>query len=435
MPKHFYILTFLTFLSLKGLSTENDYISTSSGKVAGYIDNKVINYDDIPYAKPPVGSLRWKAPQELANPNSIIQKKDNNFCIQEPSDMGGAPGEGILTGTEDCLYLDIKTPKNKKSELLPVMFWIHGGGNTSGLKDLYDYSTMVNRHDVIVVTINYRLGAFGWFSHPSIQGNQSGIDKTSNFGTLDIIEALKWVNKNIESFGGDSNNITIFGESAGGHNVLSLLVAPQARGLFHKAISQSGYTTSVSTDQAFIIEKSSPIFDHTSNEVVKRLFPNYNDLSSKQLYEKLLALSAESFFSEYSDKSNLEVPLLTNDGIVIPKEGLEKALGNKDHLSDVPFMAGSNRDEVKLWIGSAEYFVKLDYSLLGSILGIPRVSLKDEDSFEAFNYYRSEAWKIRGVVEPISALNAIGNKNTYAYRYDWDDHRRFIVADFKKLSP
>ena len=433
MPKHFYILTFLTFLSLKGLSTENDYISTSSGKVAGYIDNKVINYDDIPYAKPPVGSLRWKAPQELANPNSIIQKKDNNFCIQEPSDMGGAPGEGILTGTEDCLYLDIKTPKNKKSELLPVMFWIHGGGNTSGLKDLYDYSTMVNRHDVIVVTINYRLGAFGWFSHPSIQGNQSGIDKTSNFGTLDIIEALKWVNKNIESFGGDLNNITIFGESAGGHNVLSLLVAPQARGLFHKAISQSGYTTSVSTDQAFIIEKSSPIFDHTSNEVVKRLFPNYNDLSSKQLYEKLLALSAESFFSEYSDKSNLEVPLLTNDGIVIPKEGLEKALGNKDHLSDVPFMAGSNRDEVKLWIGSAEYFVKLDYSLLGSILGIPRVSLKDEDSFEAFNYYRSEAWKIRGVVEPISALNAIGNKNTYAYRYDWDDHRRFIVADFKKL--
>ena len=143
MPKHFYILTFLTFFSLQGLSTENDYISTSSGKVAGYIENKVINFDDIPYAKPPVGSLRWKAPQKLVNPNSIIQKKDNNFCIQEPSDMGGAPGEGILTGTEDCLYLDIKTPKNKKSELLPVMFWIHGGGNTSGLKDLYDYSTMV----------------------------------------------------------------------------------------------------------------------------------------------------------------------------------------------------------------------------------------------------------------------------------------------------
>jgi len=105
---------------------------------------------------------------------------------------------------------------------------------------------MVNRHDVIVVTINYRLGAFGWFTHPAIQGIHKGIDKTSNFGTLDIIEALKWVNRNIQLFGGDPNNITIFGESAGGHNVLSLMVAPQANGLFHKAISQSGYTTSMS---------------------------------------------------------------------------------------------------------------------------------------------------------------------------------------------
>ena len=435
MPKkEFYILTFFTLFFLASfVKAENDFIQTSSGKVKGYFDNKVINYDDIPYAKPPVGNLRWKAPRELSDPDNIIENKENNFCIQEPSSMGGAPGEGILTGTEDCLYLDIKTPNKNSTKLLPVMFWIHGGGNTSGLKDLYDYSTMVNRHDVIVVTINYRLGAFGWFTHPAVQGNQSGIDKTSNFGTLDIIEALKWVNNNIELFGGDANNITIFGESAGGHNVLSLLVSPQAKGLFHKAISQSGYTTSVSTEHAFAIEKANPISDHTSNEVVKRLFNNYKNMTSPELYEELLELTAEEFFSEYSDKSNLEVPLLTNDGIVIPKEGLEKALENPEHLNDVPFMAGSNRDEVKLWIGTAEYFVKLDYSFIGSILGIPRVRLKDEDAFEAFNYYRSEAWKIRGVIEPIASLNKAGINNTYAYRFDWDDHRRFVVADFKKL--
>jgi len=435
MPKkEFYILTFFTLFFLASfVKAENDFIQTSSGKVKGYFDNKVINYDDIPYAKPPVGNLRWKAPRELSDPDNIIENKENNFCIQEPSSMGGAPGEGILTGTEDCLYLDIKTPNKNSTKLLPVMFWIHGGGNTSGLKDLYDYSTMVNRHDVIVVTINYRLGAFGWFTHPAVQGNQSGIDKTSNFGTLDIIEALKWVNNNIELFGGDANNITIFGESAGGHNVLSLLVSPQAKGLFHKAISQSGYTTSVSTEHAFAIEKTNPISNHTSNEVVKRLFNNYKNMTSPELYEELLELTAEEFFSEYSDKSNLEVPLLTNDGIVIPKEGLEKALKNPEHLNDVPFMAGSNRDEVKLWIGTAEYFVKLDYSFIGSILGIPRVRLKDEDAFEAFNYYRSEAWKIRGVIEPIASLNKAGINNTYAYRFDWDDHRRFVVADFKKL--
>jgi para-nitrobenzyl esterase len=435
MPKKdLYILIFFLLFNLEiNALDNNDYVSTSSGKVQGYLENKVINYDDIPYAKPPVGDLRWKAPREILSSDEIIKNKDNNFCIQEPSSMGGAPGEGILAGSEDCLYLDIKTPKKKSSELLPVMFWIHGGGNTSGLKDLYDYSTMVNRHDVIVVTINYRLGALGWFTHPSIQGNQQGLDKASNFGTLDIIQALKWVNKNIELFGGDSNNITIFGESAGGHNVLSLMVSPQAKGLFNKAISQSGYTTSASTGEAFTIDETHPTFNHTSNEVVKRLIGNHDSLSSEDLYKRLLGLSAEEFFSEYSDKSNLEVPLLTNDGIVIPLEGLEKALSNSSHVSDVPFMAGSNRDEVKLWIGTAEYFVKLDYSFFGSILGIPRVTLKDEDAFEAFNYYRSEAWKVRGVIEPISSLNKVGSENTYAYKFDWDDHRRFIVADFKKL--
>jgi para-nitrobenzyl esterase len=435
MPKkELYILTFFLLFSFEISAQKiDDFVSTSSGKVQGYLENKVMNYDDIPYAKPPVGDLRWKAPREILDSERVIENKDNNFCIQEPSSMGGAPGEGILTGSEDCLYLDIKTPKKKSSELLPVMFWIHGGGNTSGLKDLYDYSKMVARHDVIVVTINYRLGAFGWFTHPSIQGNQEGLDKASNFGTLDIIQALKWVNKNIELFGGDSNNITIFGESAGGHNVLSLMVSPQAKGLFHKAISQSGYTTSASTGEAFAIDKTHPTFNHTSNEVVKRLINNHYSLSSEDLYKRLLGLSAEEFFSEYSDKSNLEVPLLTNDGIVIPSEGLEKALSNSSYVSDVPFMAGSNRDEVKLWIGTAKYFVKLDYSFFGSILGIPRVTLKDEDAFEAFNYYRSEAWKVRGVIEPISLLNKVGSKNTYAYKFDWDDHRRFIVADFKKL--
>ncbi|MDA9045603.1 carboxylesterase family protein [Gammaproteobacteria bacterium] len=432
MPKkNLFFLTFLFLLSPLSIAKEIDnFVLTSSGQVQGYIKNKVINYDDIPYAQPPIGNLRWKAPRELLNANEIIKSQDYNFCIQEPSSMGGAPGEGFITGTEDCLYLDIKKPKKKSSKLLPVMFWIHGGGNTSGLKDLYDFSKMVNRHDVIVVTINYRLGAFGWFTHPAIQGIHKGIDKTSNFGTLDIIEALKWVNRNIQLFGGDPNNITVFGESAGGHNVLSLMVAPQANGLFHKAISQSGYTTSMSAEHAHINNNDNPTFNHTSNEVVKRLVLNSDKMSYLELNKELYSLTAEEFFSDYSDKSNLEVPLLTNDGIVIPKVGLEKALKNS---KNVPFMAGSNRDEVKLWLAAAEYFVELDYSLFGSILDIPKVKIKNEASFEAFNFYRSEAWKIRGVIEPISSLNIAGNLNTYAYRFDWDDHRRFFIADFRKL--
>ena len=435
MPKFFSnILIFLTlFIANIYANDDKNFIKTSSGSVNGYLQNKVVNYDDIPYAIPPVGSLRWKAPRELNTPDQIIKSKEGNHCVQEPSSMGGAAGNGIFTGSEDCLYLDIKTPKKNLSKLLPVMFWIHGGGNTSGLKDIYNFSKMVHRHDVIVVTINYRLGAFGWFTHPAIQDNHEGLDKTSNFGTLDIIEALKWVNNNIKLFGGDPSNITIFGESAGGHNVLSLLVAPQSNGLFHKAISQSGYSTSTSKNHAHINNIDHPTYNHTSNEVIKRLIPNSEKISSLELNKKLYSFTAKEFFSDYSDKSNLEVPLLTNDGIVIPKVGLEKALKDRAYVKNVPFIAGSNRDEVKLWIAAAEYFVKLDYSVIGSILGIPKVKLKNEASFEAFNYYRSEAWKIRGVIEPISSLNTAGNLNTYAYRYDWDDHRRFFIADFKKL--
>jgi len=435
MPnKYFYILILLSLFSLSIYADkEKNFIHTTSGSIQGYVKNKVVNFDDIPYAIPPVGSLRWKAPRELIAKDNIIHKKNGNHCVQEPSSMGGAPGSDILTGTEDCLYLDIKAPKQISPQSLPVMFWIHGGGNTSGLKDIYNFSTMVNRHDVIVVTINYRLGAFGWFSHPAIQDQHEGIDKTSNFGTLDIVEALRWVKNNIEFFGGDPNNITIFGESAGGHNVLSLMVAPQAKGLFHKAISQSGYTTSVSKKHAYINHIDNPTFNHTSNEVVKRLIPNSGKISLTELNKELYSLTAREFFSVYSDKSNLEVPLLTNDEIVIPKVGLEKALKDSKYINNVPFMAGSNRDEVKLWIAAAEYFVELDFSMIGSILGIPRVRLKNEASFEAFNYYRSEAWKIRGVIEPISSLNIANNLNTYAYRYDWDDHRRFFIADFKKL--
>ena len=435
MPNFFFnSLIFLTiFIADIYANDDKYYIKTSSGSINGYLKSKVVNYDDIPYAIPPIGSLRWKAPRELNTPYQIIKSKEGNHCVQEPSSMGGAPGKGLLTGTEDCLYLDIKIPKKSSTKLLPVMFWIHGGGNTSGLKDIYNFSKMVDRHDVIVVTINYRLGAFGWFTHPAIQDNHEGIDKTSNFGTLDIIEALTWVNKNIELFGGDPSNITIFGESAGGHNVLSLIVAPQSKGLFHKAISQSGYTTSTSKEHAHINNIDHPTFNHTSNEVTKRLILDSEKISSLELNKKLYSLTAKEFFSEYSDKSNLEVPLLTNDGIVIPKVGLEKALKDRAYIKNVPFMAGSNRDEVKLWIAAAEYFVELDYSLIGSILGIPKVKLKNEAAFEAFNYYRSEAWKIRGVIEPISSLNTVGNLNTYVYRYDWDDHRRFFIADFKKL--
>ena len=420
------------------IANAENSIETSSGIIEGYKKGRVLYWEDIPYAKPPIDELRWKAPRTINNSKKIILPKENNYCVQRPSSLGGPGGEGLYVGTEDCLYLDISAPARKKSELLPVMFWIHGGGNTSGLKDLYDFNKMVKKHNVIVVRINYRLGPFGWFYHPSIQDLQTDIDKTSNFGTLDIIAALNWVKRNIIHFGGDPDNVTIFGESAGGHNVLSLLVSNKAKGLFHKAISMSGYTTTISPQDAYKQNKKSSTSSHTSSEIIKKIIRELDEgketYLNKEIRDILLNLTTEDFFKHYANRETYEeIPLLMSDVIVIPQMGLRAALYEKDFVNKVPTIAGSNRDEVKLWLATAEYFVELKYSPVGSVLKIPNVRLKDKEAFEAFNYYRSSAWKIRGVDVPLKGLHTAGNNDLYAYRYDWDDHRRYVVADFKEL--
>ena len=434
-----YLLHILVLLYAISLSASENTITTSSGKVSAQNKNGVLFFEDIPYAQPPVGYLRWKAPREIKSSKLEIKPKKDNFCVQRPSNLGGIDRERDFVGTEDCLYLDIHKPK-KQTKKLPVMFWIHGGGNTSGYKDIYDFSKMVKKHNVLVVRINYRLGPFGWFYHPAIQNIQSGIDKTSNFGTLDIITALKWVKQNIELFGGDSKNITIFGESAGGHNVLSLMVSQSANGLFHKAISMSGYTTTITQEKSYRQFVNSSTSEFSSWNVVNKILDDKNQpglqesYSENELRDILLTLSTEDFFKHYSVRETYqELPLLQSDGIVIPKEGLDKALSNPKYAKNIPIIAGSTRDEVKLWLASAKYFVDLDYSILGTIFRIPKVILKDEDAFSAFNYYRSAAWKIRGVDYPLQSLSEAGNINLYAYRYDWDDHRQFLIADFKKL--
>ena len=435
--KKLYLIIFISFfVSLQG---DQLTISTSSGDVSGSNKNRVIVWEDIPYAEPPVGDLRWKAPRSINIPRNI-KPIDNNFCVQRPSSLGGVDGDGDYVGNEDCLYLDIFAPKKVSLEKLPVMFWIHGGGNTSGLKDLYDFSKMVRKHNVIVVRLNYRLGPLGWFHHPAIQNMQTKLDKTSNFGILDIIAALKWTQNNISLFNGDKENITIFGESAGGHNVLSLIGSKRAKGLFHKAISMSGYTTSITPDDAYRQKTKSSTSDFSSWEIVNKIIldqdisKKQDEMSNKEIRSILKNLSTDDFFKHYVNrKSYQELPLTTSDGIVISKSGLQKSLSDANYVNNVPIILGSNLDEVKLWLSTAEYFIEVDYSFIGSIIGLPKVILKDKDAFEAFNYYRSMAWKIRGVDDPLNSFLRTGNKELFAYRFDWDDHRRLFVADFKNI--
>ena len=137
----------LTITTISFFVNGNYSVSTSSGITEGQLNGKVISWHDIPYAQPPVGDLRWRAPKELISPNLNIEPKDDNFCVQKTSSLGGSSqfSDKSISGTEDCLYLDIFAPKNNKNNPLPVMFWIHGGGNTSGLKDLYEFNKMVKK--------------------------------------------------------------------------------------------------------------------------------------------------------------------------------------------------------------------------------------------------------------------------------------------------
>ena len=361
-------------------------VTTSSGVSQGKLNKNVVTWEDIPYAIPPEGDLRWKAPRAFISPESNIQPQDGNGCLQKASIYAGIQGEGIV-GQEDCLYLDIKAPVNNLNRRLPVMFWIHGGGNTSGVKDYYDFSELIREHEVLVVTINYRLGPMGWFTHPAIQGLQNGIDKTSNFGTLDIMEALKWVQNNIQNFGGDPNNITIFGESAGGNNVLSLLASPMGNGLFHKAISQSGYTTSFTKEEAIgtnqkgaVVNRlgSDPVlssYDLSGYGRIKNLFKNDPNKYAQEYQLYLRSIDGKALLEIYEKLSKDtydRLPLLTRDGIATHIDGVSAGLAASAEKNNIPVIAGSNKDELSLWLGSNRYFVNASYPLT-RLVPIPKI--------------------------------------------------------------
>ena len=223
------------------LPQATDHVQTATGLVEGIKGavSGVREFRGIPYAAPPVGPLRWKAPQPAASWTGV-RKSDQfgNRCIQ--TNPFGDMVWRSAAESEDCLYLSVWTPATSAGARLPVMFWIHGGGFFSGASDegRHEGSTLASK-GVVVVEINYRLGLMGFLSHPELTA-ESPTKTSGNYGLLDQVAALQWVKANIAAFGGDPNLVTIFGESAGSLSVSALMASPLANGLFHRAIGQSG---------------------------------------------------------------------------------------------------------------------------------------------------------------------------------------------------
>ena len=391
-------------------STSYIQVETPNGDVLGIEEENLYVFKGLAYAKAPVGELRWKAPRDVAISNEIIDATEfKSECIQ-PASESFISNWNVSVGNEDCLFLNIYVPKNQtdiNKNKFPVMFWIHGGSNIWGSGDFYDYSKLATDKQVIVITVNYRLGLFGWFSSEHLRNTSDGLDQSSNFGQLDLIKGLEWVNENIASFGGDASNVTIFGESAGGHNVLTLLASPLADGLFHKAISQSGYVSSYSQDFAENVSELSS--KNIFKDDIKFL------VDDQDVADYLRSLSPEEIYQRFKKTADEYVypitPITIRDGIVVPKEGIYEALEDIDE--DLVVVAGTNKDEMNFWYIRSDYF----YNSTGEII----LRLKrSEDNLKSWIKYRSDIWRFKGAEEPLRRMSK-ANDNLYSYRFDWDE--------------
>jgi para-nitrobenzyl esterase len=220
--------------------SEPGVVMTENGGVRGVASGEVVAFKGIPFAQAPVGDLRWRAPQPASDWQGVRDAAAYGpDCQQEPFPGDAAP-LGV-TPAEDCLYLNVWAPADRGDEPLPVMFWIYGGGFVNGGASpaVYDGSEFA-RNDVILVSANYRVGRFGFFAHPALTAENADGGRLGNYAVMDQIAALEWIQRNINAFGGDPENVTVFGESAGGFSVHYLMTSPLADGLFAKAIAESG---------------------------------------------------------------------------------------------------------------------------------------------------------------------------------------------------
>ena len=403
----------------------------------------------IPYVQPPTGERRWRAPQPL--PPWTETREALAFgspCPQYASAFGGVPGkEGTIVGNEDCLYLNVYAPRFAGADIpagsqrLPVMLWIHGGGNSIGEAGFYRAGKLAADERVIVVTTNYRLGPLGWMRHEALRDGATPEEQSGNFATLDLIAALRWIHDNIAAFGGNPDNVTIFGESAGGLNTYTLLLAPPAKGLFHRAISQSGGLWMYSPAAAeHFTDDAEPGDAHSSNEILLALLQRDGTASDRATARaKLAAMSPAEIaaylrgktpddvlavYTPFPGNGMLDMPKAFRDGTVIPAGDPLAQFARADGWNQVPVIVGTNRDENRLFMFGDPHWVRRWFWV------VPR--LTNEPLYVLTSEYLARNWKAAGADMPAAAMRSSGG-DVYAYRFDWDEQPRLLGADLSVM--
>lgn len=365
-PMKWLLIAAVSFLPVVGQAAEpateaqavqaSEPVNISSGKLRGTVegDNDELHvFKGIPFAAPPVGDLRWRPPQPVESWEGVRDCFEfGNASAQKPSPLTNSfPGMKLDADTsEDCLYLNIWAPADPGDKPLPVMVWIHGGGYEmgAGSQGLYNGANMA-RAGVVLVTINYRLGPMGFLAHPALS-RESDEGVSGNYGILDQIASLKWVQENIAAFGGDPDRVTIFGESAGGGSVFALLSSPLAKGLFHRAISESGPVLNWShLDES---KFGYPAAEEAGAEMAETLgIEDGPDAAAKLRdldVDSLLEMAANNERPTKVDFRSVALrmaPIV--DGYVIPDDPM--TIFEEGKQNDVPLIVGCNGDEATMF--------------------------------------------------------------------------------------
>lgn len=400
-------------------------LEISSGRLLGVrTAHSTEAFLGIPYAEPPVGSLRWKAPRPVKAwtgtlkttqlPEACPQK--GNFFANVPPELFGEP-----VGNEDCLYLNVWKPASRKKR--PVVFWIHGGSNFKGTSadPNYDGAYLAAHADVVFVSANYRLGLLGAMAHKALnKGNKW--DRSGNYVTLDLVQALQWIQDNISEFGGDPANVTIMGQSAGCMNVWGLLQTPLSKDLFHKAVCSAG------------LPNSYPkwIAEQRSEDFVANLLFNAGLIQEKEQAGHFLKDKDDTWVRKFLYERSTEelvraqdyiVPFQHfNDGLVFP-HGLDGVLFGKFHR--VPLILGSTNDEATYLLG-APMLKPTDKELWGLIQHPPSQLTEADlirDNFMSVYHGTTTTGSVamQVTLEEIFWAVKAYNRDTYRYSFEWKD--------------